>query len=123
MATKLEYIVQGRVNRDERAFYDSGAFGGVTLTFGRADRFETKEDAEFAAASWASEPTDWTLRPVKEIEVAVVAATDDAAEAEPAFATGGRSGEIRCMECGATYPHNKAHLVDADRMGCVRCNH
>jgi hypothetical protein len=31
--------------------------------------------------------------------------------------------EVECLECGATYPAEKAHLVDAGGMGCVRCNH
>lgn len=28
-----------------------------------------------------------------------------------------------CLECGATYPPEQAHLIDAGGMGCARCNH
>lgn len=31
--------------------------------------------------------------------------------------------EVECLECGATYPAEKAHLVDTGGMGCYRCNH
>lgn len=31
--------------------------------------------------------------------------------------------DVECLECGATYPPQKAHLIDAGGMGCVRCNH
>jgi hypothetical protein len=30
---------------------------------------------------------------------------------------------VECLECGATYPIAKAHLVDDGGMGCMRCNH
>ena len=52
-----------------------------------------------------------------------LADTAGACEAErtPLRIPAGREAE--CLECGATYPPEKAHLVDAGGMGCVGCNH
>lgn len=48
--------------------------------------------------------------------------SDHAAAAFLADRRWAESGGLECLECGATYPPDKAHLVDAGGMGCHRCN-
>jgi hypothetical protein len=73
-------------------------------------------------------------RPSPALVAAVWAAVDpsrdgvDRAEVEslpltPTPAPALREITVECLECGATYPIAKAHLVDDGGMGCMRCNH
>lgn len=56
--------------------------------------------------------------------VGVLAAVELAAERESApKAPHAGPAIMECLECGATYPAEKAHLIDAGGMGCARCNH
>lgn len=57
-----------------------------------------------------------------EVEAAFPAITAPA-EATTETITPASDDTVECLECGATYPGHKAHLVDAGGMGCVRCNH
>lgn len=119
MTATRKHIVEARAKND-RIFYSRDGFRSTTLTMSHADRFDTKEEAYVAMLGWKTEGTDWSVGERR--DYAVILVVDDSQE-EQVFATAGRSGEVRCGECGTVWPANKAHCVDADRMGCARCNH
>jgi hypothetical protein len=78
-----------------------------------------------ATAGERIESTDFTGRGGKLTLAGVLAAVELVAErAKAAESRVGPSGPetYECLECGAVYPAEQRHLIDASGMGCRRCN-
>jgi hypothetical protein len=89
--------------------------GGVPKVFRRAS-------PALQAAAWAAVPAPAV--PVEDAPVVPALAEIAAAcEAEGTALAVAAAFGAECLECGAVYPPEKAHLVDAGGMGCYRCNH